>query len=93
MSSNHILVKKIEALAKEIAAMPPVKGAKTVRPLQPSRVERPVRALAPGWGNFAATIKANDQASLEDRQAKAAAFAASGEEQYTITEVYKEGKF
>jgi hypothetical protein len=92
MSSTQTIIKAIEAIIKEISALPPVKEGKITSRPQPSSV-RPSPVLANGWGNFAATIKANDKAAFEDRQAKAAAFAASGQEQYTITEVYKNKKF
>lgn len=96
MSSTQELIKAIQVIIKEISALPPVKDVKTVKPRQlvkPARPERPAPALTSGWGNFEATIKANDKATFEDRQAQAAAFAASGQEQYTITETFKESNF
>ena len=81
-------------VSRDISALPPVKETKTVvKPRQAARPKRPAPALATGWGNFEATIKANDKASFKDRQAQAAAFAASGQEQYTITETFTESKF
>jgi hypothetical protein len=56
-----------------------------------SRIGRPVCATAPRWGNFFEDIKKNDEAAYKERQAKAAAFSASGEKNILI-ETYKETK-
>ena len=66
MSPTQTLITKINTIIKEIAAMPPVKEGKTIRAPQSAQTARPVRASAPGWANFAATIKANDKAANED---------------------------